>query len=309
MPTTATGNRLARKVAPDVGLTIEQMADILERSGLKEGSKISPEEFAKLESEASRKVTIDKLLGGFVAQGLRGIKPVYFATAYPALRRQGKVNGSTEIDPELEAIVRQDLTLLMDIDQQVETDQAALPTWNPPDPKVSMAQESQQGYYEYLGVCDHNVIANPRDVRRRGQRKDVRTSPFPRFCRDCLNARIRLMGQLSFAASASSRCIICGDPRFESEDAFFDSRSDIWENLVSGIADVPYLLVRLVAQHLETHPKHVARKEAFVEWVKEFDLAIAGQIAKYPAKAREIKARAEILKNEKRAELGLLVND
>jgi hypothetical protein len=237
--------------------------------------------------------------------GVLGAKAVSFGMAFPELSPGKKVVAETEIPEGLLEGIQTSIDVMGAIKDQLDSDQAALEAWTPPQPEQLLQQGDN---YTYLGVCGHTVEVAAWHVRKRRESEgDARITPFPRFCSDCLALRISLMGLLPFAATHETPCRVCGEPLFDTgQRGFTLSRSEIWENIVSHVTLIGDLLWRLVPQHKESHPAHKERREAFEQWKAAFELQVDGQVAKYPAMAEELRTGMKSTINEKRVELGLL---
>jgi hypothetical protein len=130
-------------------------------------------------------------------------------------------------------------------------------------------------------------------------------TPLLRLCGDCLAQRVRLLEMPEFAANADSVCRVDGEPLFKTSGGFALSRTNHWENLISGVTTPSQLLSKLLPEHRYDHPKHQELRDQFEAWLTEFKLQMSIAMAKRPRGARELKdAMAERIA-AKRVELGL----
>jgi hypothetical protein len=250
-------------------------------------------------------ITAGGLIEEYFAGGLRGITLDFLVKLAPEAKGDAPRFVRASIIPaDPEQRLRATLDILRAIAQQLAKDQAALSSWQPP-----VVQELVGAVYRYPGVCGHQVETTRMNFERRFAGNNPRETPLLRFCPNCLAVRIALLGFVPGAATAESRCTFCNDPMFASGmHGYIRSRSDIWENLVSGIYRVPALPQRLRPRHPDSYSKHAERSAAiqkFLAWRAVFDREIAIGRSLVPDEAKRLAAGAQKIIKEKAVELGL----
>lgn len=316
-PRSKTGNKTANTVAKDHQVSVEELRELLSDPSIKPRTPFRParqEEVAKIMADkaatepqqptAVQLVTVQNLLSQLVKLGLRDVKSSYLGFAYPELATGSKIEFATVLSSAFRLKADHDLAVLEALLLKLEEDKVALTKWEPPNPDELMEQGD---LYSYTGVCGHPVEASRELVEKRANSHNVKVSPFPRLCPKCLAVRLQLFGMLSFSAQPDDECRVCRKPMFKTgKDGYIDSRSDIYENLLSEVTPPRNLLWRLVPQHSSSHPAHIVRKEQFDRWEAKYRLYIDGQISKFPAQAGEFRAAVDARIAEKRLEFGLL---
>lgn len=249
--------------------------------------------------------TAGALLDAYAAQGLKGITLENLVTWVPKVTGNApKLVRASIIAPEQEAQLRETLDILAAIAQQLKKDEAALHNWKPPAVK-----DLTSNVYRYLGVCGHEVETTRVNFEKRFSGSNARQTPLLRFCPNCLAMRIALLGLVPGGAMADSRCTFCGDPMFASgQHGYILSRSDIWENLVSGIYRVRDLPRRLQPRHGDTYTKHAetaAKIKQFQKWRTVYYQEIGIKRALVPNEASKLMAAAKEAVRQRAVELGL----
>lgn len=249
--------------------------------------------------------TAGALLKSYVAEGLRGITLEDLVKWVPEAQGDApKLVRASIVAPAHETLLRDILDVLKAIAEQLKQDEAALRSWTPP--KV---QDLTGNVYRYPGVCGHEVETTRVSFEKKFSGRNARQTPLARFCPNCLAMRIALLGLLPGGAQADSLCTFCKDPMFASgQHGYILSRSDIWENLVSGIYRVRDLPRRLRPRHGDTYAKHAeksAKIKEFQDWRAVFDREVGIGRALVPGDAKKLMAAAQEVIKQRAVEDGL----